>query len=457
MVVIWGLIMIAFSGHYRPFENVSKSIDLQTTGVEQFLTLPRKGNRVAKITKKDCEFQPKYGSENEPLEIPFLERLESVKLGRSSAYKIKQAQRKHLMYPVKSGAISCGRQIIPLKHGGSEAPYAQIGVQTFNDNDKQVIAGKIHNLQRCKSVWSCPICRLWLEPSKATTLDHYVTKWIEAGGVCDMVTFTFPHKKTENLSDLMGSSKDRTGIAGAWANFTAGKGWQLMSKHFELIGYVRSTEVTYGVNGWHPHLHVLFFFKSTTKKDEEHWKELKLACFTRWNNSLEKAGLMKGSWSHAVDVAINATSGNYLIKWGIGKELSNTAQKTAKAGSLSISEMEMLLVFEWYRGYTQPEILPKLRTFYAEMSGRPSLRYSQGKEFKNFLSENEPPEIEKIFEVFALCEASIIQELIDSGKITMLLNAIEANGKKGLIKFWESVNWLKFHDLLDPSVIKKPS
>lgn len=58
---------------------------------------------------------------------------------------------------------------------------------------------------------------------------------------------------------------------------------------FAVIGTHRTQEVTYspGLHGWHPHLHVCFFFARPLSEEER--KRLETRLFARWNASIRAA------------------------------------------------------------------------------------------------------------------------------------------------------------------------
>jgi len=94
------------------------------------------------------------------------------------------------------------------------------------------------------------------------------------GGVY-MATLTIRHGKMDTLAQTA------LGIKDAWRRFASGREWHAWrTKH--AAEYILSEEMTYGANGWHPHLHVLFFTEKWLSEDEmlatDSW------IFERWSN-----------------------------------------------------------------------------------------------------------------------------------------------------------------------------
>lgn len=112
-------------------------------------------------------------------------------------------------------------------------------------------------LMICGRVWPCPICaakiterrRIELQAADVRGLSYF------------MVTITLQHSAKDDLKTL---SDD---LGSAWRKVTAGRGWQRIKKMFKIVGSVTGREVTYGIkNGWHPHLHILYYSKMSLKK-----------------------------------------------------------------------------------------------------------------------------------------------------------------------------------------------
>ncbi len=67
-----------------------------------------------------------------------------------------------------------------------------------------------------------------------------------------MATFTVRHE----IADPASTARD---VRGCWRRFLQGREWEAMKA--ELGGgaeWIAAEEITYGLNGWHPHMHVLF-------------------------------------------------------------------------------------------------------------------------------------------------------------------------------------------------------
>jgi hypothetical protein len=115
---------------------------------------------------------------------------------------------------------------------------------------------------------------------------------------------------------------------------TTARKWDRIRK--QVRGYVRGLEVTWGgVNGWHPHLHVLFFIYP------EHCPTEFYATLRQW---WDKAVIDAGGDSD-FDVATKLTwdyedISTYLTKWGIGEEM--TRGQMSKTRDRGLTPFEIL-------------------------------------------------------------------------------------------------------------------
>jgi hypothetical protein len=128
-----------------------------------------------------------------------------------------------------------------------------------------------HGLQRCGSVWACPICEAKIAQGRAAELalgleSHMsgldpVYSGVEgparaprAPGAVLFVTLTIRHGSTQPLAQVLRWIKD------ARKEMRKQRYWKAIAKDLGVVGSVVATEFTFGLrNGWHPHFHELLF------------------------------------------------------------------------------------------------------------------------------------------------------------------------------------------------------
>ena len=224
------------------------------------------------------------------------------------------------------------------------------------------------NLQTCKSVWSCPICASKITERRRVELQLGIEKW---QGKILLLTLTLQHSCNDTLKDtvtalLKGYSKD----------LTSGKFWDSLKGDFNIKGTIRTLEVTWGLNGFHPHLHVLLFLDC----NEYDFNELHDRLYEKWEKSLHKLGRYTNKKAFNLQQSTK-TIADYVTKWGsdydiesqwtIAHEMTKNPVKVAKNGGLtpfSLLESSMLgnelhgLLFQEYFKY---------------FKGKQQLRYSR--------------------------------------------------------------------------------
>ncbi len=105
----------------------------------------------------------------------------------------------------------------------------------------------------CKSVWRCLGCAARRRALKSAMVKHYVDAHLDAGKGVSFGSFTLAHYANDNLADLL------EGLRKAFTDMRHLKVYKDAEETYGVIGWIAALEITHGANGWHPHLHVLFF------------------------------------------------------------------------------------------------------------------------------------------------------------------------------------------------------
>lgn len=211
------------------------------------------------------------------------------------------------------------------------------------------------NLQRCGSVWDCPVCSARVSERRREELRAAQATHIAAGGAVWMATLTFPHKRGWALGPMMQS------LRRAVTALFSGRAAQDLSEMFGVVGTVRALEVTYGHDaaGWHPHFHILFFVDLSTwvtaaaqapafraelreyssfdaKADlfaeleqRVHAVYLPLlgdALYANWSRACVRAGLPCPSREHGVHVQNADAAAAYAAKFGLEPSAATLAK-----------------------------------------------------------------------------------------------------------------------------------
>ena len=163
----------------------------------------------------------------------------------------------------------CGRVTI--------LPGGQVGVRKKDE------AVGYAGLASCGSVWACPRCSARIMAVRRLELGVLIAGAAAAGMTVAFGTVTLRHRQGQPLAQLWDAlSQGQRGVT----NATKVK---RLRQQLGRIGYVRATEVTYGGNGWHPHIHTIQLFDGDVS--QEQLDELRDAEFAVWKRQAVNRGL----------------------------------------------------------------------------------------------------------------------------------------------------------------------
>jgi len=211
-----------------------------------------------------------------------------------------------------------------------------IGVYRVVDGSAARYAGAV----TCGSVWTCPVCAGRVAEARRMELQLAIRRHAEKGGKVYLMTLTAPHTREMLLADFLALFKK------ALQRYKSCKTYKRISAQYGRIGSVRSKEITYGANGWHPHTHDLVFAADGLLDDARALEELR----QEWTRICIKCGLGDNSkrndmLAHAFDIQGGDYAAEYVAKfgqqpqleqWGASDELTRSHSKTgARAGSMT--------------------------------------------------------------------------------------------------------------------------
>lgn len=216
------------------------------------------------------------------------------------------------------------------------------------------------NLQRCGSVWTCPICAAQITEGRREEVKLAFKNWRDDGGYIVMATFTNRHHVGDNLAELLDGQKKA--LKRFWEKTKLVK----TLKDLGYVGRLVATEVTYGKNGWHPHYHMIMFFNDVVDV-----VELQELLGLEWQAACKKTGMKIPTLENGVQVQDGAKADKYVSKWGIEEEITKGHVKKGRDNSLT--PFDLLRFSEDDAEYT------KLFRQYADaFKGRRQLIWSRG-------------------------------------------------------------------------------
>lgn len=228
------------------------------------------------------------------------------------------------------------------------------------------------NLFTCGSVWACPVCASKIQERRREEISQAL-EWAESNNLMAvMVTLTFPHYEFQTVAELLAKQ------SAALKYLRSGKSFQNFKSKVGMKGFIRSLEVTFGSNGWHPHTHELWFIDPSVDM-----AEFEAYINNRWEQACNKQGLiprgkLKAFRAQAVNYHWNAKDSDYLAKqdseknfWGADREMALSSYKRSKK---TIHPFELVQFVEM--GYKDAG--DKFLEYISAMKGKAQLYWSQG-------------------------------------------------------------------------------
>jgi hypothetical protein len=227
-------------------------------------------------------------------------------------------------------------------------PGKELEVKLSLEHQKAFYAG----FECCGSVWGCPLCAPKITERRRVEVNEGIERAKEMGFQVMLATFTIPHGLGDDVDAI------RKQMLQAWRRGTDTRAGKSMRKMIGLVGYIRVIEVTYGENGFHPHMHVLLIVDTTWSTEV-----IRRLWYPIWLDGCRKSGLGDPSEAHGVRVDDGEHAAQYVTKWGLDSELT---KGHLKKGKKSVNPWDLLRVHAL--GLDHPSIAPELREVFQTLN-----------------------------------------------------------------------------------------
>lgn len=299
----------------------------------------------------------------------------------------------------------------------------------------------------CGSVWMCPVCAAKIAEGRrrdvAECLTAHVwnglysdieTRDVRGGGDVFMSLMTMPHHARESCAEVKGDVRE------CWRRMIAGRAWKEARERYGIEGYIRALETTHGANGWHPHIHALFLTRALSEVEEA---EFRIWLGERWAAVVERVtgkavNLAKGfGFERALSIS---AAGDYVAKWGVDSEISKAAHKVSRKGGRSPWQLladardgdhrARMLFAEYataFKGTRHLTWSVGLRDLYLETPELDDIQLAK---------QDAPFQGDQQVMVF---RRAVWFNIVRAGVIPDVLEAAEAGGRAGILKYLRSV------------------
>ena len=231
------------------------------------------------------------------------------------------------------------------------------------------------NVMRCANAWGCPVCAAIISEHRKCEVKEAMDWWKKQGGSVLLLTLTVPHYSDTDIKQLKKDLKKAYGkfFKGVRASKDMFERWQI--KH-----YISCFEITHGINGFHPHYHVLLFVPYSLGKQSLFG--IKQDMYKVWKDCCLKAGLDEPSEKHGLDLQAGNEAGAYVAKWGLEeKENKWGLEHEMTKGHVKKGKKENRTPFDILRSYSETENQADANLFklyYFAFKGIRQLNWSKG-------------------------------------------------------------------------------
>lgn len=222
---------------------------------------------------------------------------------------------------------------------------------------------RYRNLQTCASVWACPVCAAVISERRSLELRQCIDQHQASGGQVLFLTVTNPHTRTDDLGEMLDAQSR------AMSRFNGHRLARGIWADIGCIGTVRAWEVTHGLNGWHPHFHILIFCASGIDLEA-----LRARLYSLWFTCCRLSGLPIPSEKHGLTLEDGSKAAEYVSKglWGLDREMTKGHIKKARSGR---SPFDLL---RSYLSDRDKQAAALFQQFAHAFHGRRQLVYSKG-------------------------------------------------------------------------------
>lgn len=232
------------------------------------------------------------------------------------------------------------------------------------------------NIQTCHSP-ECPVCG----PKIASARADEVTKAIELcyankGHHVAMITKTIPHYFGQSCSTVMNN------LLKVNNKFSSGKVYKKIKDRFGIYGTITAKETTYSEsNGWHHHLHQLYFFNRSLTDDEKREFEFKIT--DRWVKSVLNSSLECKShddlYKRGIDVIWDVSSSQYIAKQSMASDYtSGDLEITLANNKRSLKNVHPIQLIQMYSKTNDLKYIYRYLEYIDSMSVTKRIAFSPG-------------------------------------------------------------------------------
>ncbi|UUF13238.1 MULTISPECIES: protein rep [Flavobacterium] len=280
-----------------------------------------------------------------------------------------------------------------------------------------------NGVANCGGYWRCPVCALKISEHKKELLSGLIGAHQSKNLSIGFLTLTVRHAKFDTLKKTLEKISD---------NYRKFQQSRFFRQNHGIIGQVKTLEITYSDgNGWHPHLHILYFYDNANDQEIEKFQKEVLK---RWVSFRDNDSLIKGQNQKM----LSSDNSDYLAKYDITMEMTKGQIKSSK-GLTPFTALAKIACGD-YSDYTEKRKLYGIYTCYVEQTqGKHFVNISNSlrKEYSEFMDEFNKTDDDivnevTIDEILLKVSLPIWKKICKNDLQPLVLNKYKENGLEGV-------------------------
>ena len=252
-------------------------------------------------------------------------------------------------------------------------------------------SARLADVTTCGQGWTCPVCAAKITEHRRSELRIGMERHCGAGGGIYLVSLTLPHQADQALEPLLLQLLD------ASIRLKNCRKWKATMEAAGYVGAVKGLEVTVGLNGWHPHIHMLLLTNrgglgEGAPNDEGDLSSRAIDTLKlEWVRLLLKVGAItqqqaSDTYKHGLNVRGGDKAAEYIAKygedqWGLAREVASLHAKIGVRGQHGgfhhFTPFQLLEIADAEGPYKQ-QARALFREFAAAFKSRRMLTWSPG-------------------------------------------------------------------------------
>lgn len=240
--------------------------------------------------------------------------------------------------------------------------------------------GAVHHYSgasTCGSGWVCPVCAAKIRYHRADEASRAVVAALNQGMGALFVTRTIPHSAEDKLGVTLGL------LAEGRRYVSNQKAVKAARKAAGYVGGIAAREITYGVNGWHPHTHDIEFCERGVSLAD--FANLSSAYYDYLNRFYSNHGFDRLTRHHGVrveQVQLDAVPlANYVAKLQAGADIRLYTSHELARSDLKLGRLGSFMPFDIAGSFFETgdmDLLDLWHEYERETTGKSVIRFTKG-------------------------------------------------------------------------------